>query len=97
LSEILVPHDVYPGVHDVLLAQRLGLIYTPGVGVWLGWLQRSRDRALFGAIDGVGIGLVYYFLCMSYDFFAIMVAFPCLLGGGLAALVGSTRSRGIGG
>ena len=28
-----------PGDHDVLLAERLGFIYTPIVGLWLGWLQ----------------------------------------------------------
>jgi hypothetical protein len=97
LSEISIPHaSVNGGVHDVLLAQRLGLIYTPAVGVWLGWMQRSRSRVIGGAIVGLVIGLVYYVLCLTYNFFAIMVMFPCLLGGGLAALVGSNRSRGVG-
>jgi hypothetical protein len=32
---------------------------------------------------------------MTRDFFAIMVGFPTLLGGGLAGLVGSNRSQGL--
>jgi len=32
-------------------------------------------------------------LCASRNFFAIMVGFPCLLGGAMAALAGSNRSH----
>jgi hypothetical protein len=95
VAELSLPGGLEAGDHDMMLAQRLGLVYTPLVGAWLGWLQRSRRRALMGALAGTGIGIVYYLLCMSRDFLAIMVGFPALLGGGLAALVGSNRSQGV--
>ncbi|MGH7970597.1 MAG: hypothetical protein ACREIC_17870 [Limisphaerales bacterium] len=100
VAESLTPKNVAsPGDHDILLADRLGFIYTPLVGLWLGWLQRSWKRAVAGAVVGVGIGLVYMWLCASRNFLAIMVGFPCLLGGAMAALAGSNRShwlRGLG-
>jgi len=56
-AECLTPKNVAsPGDHDILLADRLGFIYTPLVGLWLGWLQRSWRRAIAGALVGVGIG-----------------------------------------
>jgi hypothetical protein len=94
-AEFSLRRGLNPGDHDMMLAQHLGLIYTPLVGAWLGWLQRSRARAAMGALAGIGIGIIYYLLCMSRDFFAIMVAFPTLLGAGLACLVGSNRSQGV--
>lgn len=94
LAESLVPRQVAsPGDHDILLANRLGFIYTPIVGLWLGWLQRSWRRAVFGAVVGIIIGFIYMWLCASRDFFAIMVGFPCLLGCVLAVVVGSNRSH----
>jgi hypothetical protein len=63
------------------------------VGLWLGWLQRSWQRAIIGALAGVGIGLAYMLLCASRNFLAIMVGFPCLLGGALAAIAASNRSH----
>jgi len=96
IAELSLPRGLDPGDHDMMLAQRLGLVYTPLVGAWLGWLQRSRRRAALGALAGVGIGIAYYLLCLSRDFFAIMVGFPALLGGGMAAIVGSNRSHGVG-
>jgi hypothetical protein len=95
-SEWSIPRSVVdPGDHDLLLAQRLGLIYTPLVGLWLGWLQRSRGRAAAGCLAGFGIGLVYFLLCRRGNFLAIMVAFPCLLGACFAALAGSNQSAGL--
>lgn len=92
-AELLTPKQVAnPGDHDILLANRLGFIYTPVVALWLGWLQRSWHRAMFGALVGIAIGFFYMWLCASRNFLAIMVGFPCLLGGGLAAVVGSNRS-----
>jgi len=93
IAEWLTPKQVAnPGDHDILLANRLGFIYTPVVGLWLGWLQRSWRRAIAGALVGVVIGFIYMWLCASRNFLAIMVGFPCLLGGGLAAVAGSNRS-----
>jgi hypothetical protein len=42
---------------------------------------------------GAAIGVFYMWLCGGRNFLAIMVGFPCFLGGGLAAFVGSNRSR----
>lgn len=93
LAEALIPRHVSsPGDHDILLANRLGFIFTPAVGIWLGWLQRSWQRAAFGAAVGVCIGFIYMWLCASRNFLAIMVGFPCLLGSALAVFVGSNRS-----
>lgn len=93
IAESLTPKQVAnPGDHDILLANRLGFIYTPVVALWLGWLQRSWQRAILGALVGIVIGFFYMWLCASRNFLAIMVGFPCLLGGGLAAVVGSNRS-----
>jgi hypothetical protein len=98
LAEWLIPKQVAsPGDHDVLLANRLGFIYAPIVGVWLGWLQRSWRRALLGAATGVLIGFAYTWLCASRNFLAIMVGFPCLLGGVMAGVVGSNRSKWLAG
>jgi hypothetical protein len=49
-----------------------------------------------GAVVGLGLGGAYFILCTTRDFFAIMVGFPALLGGGLASLVSSNRSSGVG-
>jgi MFS family permease len=93
LAESLTPKNVAsPGDHDVLLAQRLGFFYTPVVGLWLGWLQKSWRRALLSAGVGIAVGFIYMALCATRNFLAIMVGFPCLLGGLLAAAAGSNRS-----
>jgi hypothetical protein len=77
IAEWLTPRRVTnPGDHDLFLAIRLGFIYTSVVGLWLGWLQRSWQRALTGAVVGIVIGAVYMWLCASRNFLAIMVGFP---------------------
>jgi hypothetical protein len=100
LAEGLVPPNVASATdHDILLADRLGFIYPAIVAIWLGWLQRSWQRAFFGVCVGIGIGIIYMWLCASRDFMAIMVGFPCLLGCVFAAVVGSNRSpwaKGLG-
>ncbi len=98
LAESLIPRQVASaGDHDILLADRLGFIYTPAIGLWLGWLQRSWRRAFFGVAVGIAIGIVYMWLCASRDFLAIMVGFPCLLGCVFAVVVGSNRSHWLAG
>lgn len=93
IAESLTPQQVAnPGDHDLFLAVRLGFIYPPAVGLWVAWLQRSWRRALAGVLFGIVIGFAYQWLCANRNFLAIMVGFPCLLGGGFAALVGSSRS-----
>ena len=64
-----------PTEHDMMLAQRLGLVYTPAMGAWLGWLQRDRKRVLVGALVGLGLGVAYVIVCLGRDFLAIMVGF----------------------
>ena len=52
VSEYLVPRTVLsPGEHDLALAKRLGFIFPPAVGLWLGWLQRSSVRAMTGVLS----------------------------------------------
>lgn len=64
LAESLVSQNVAsPGDHDILLANRLGFIHAPVVGLWLGWLQRSWQRAAIGAVIGIIIGFIYMALC----------------------------------
>jgi len=96
VAEWFTPKNVgSPGEHDVLLAIRLGLIYVPMVGLCVGWLQNSWRRAAVGAAVGVLIGVLYWVLSVSGNFLAIMVGFPCLLGGLFAALVGSNRDEWV--
>jgi hypothetical protein len=101
VAEALIPKQLSSAAdHDVFLANRLGFTYAPIVGLWLGWLQRSWRRAAFGMGMGIVIGFGYTALCASRNFLAIMVGFPCLLGGVLAGVVGSNRSpwlSGLGG
>lgn len=92
-AEVLVPRSVRnPGDHDIFLATRVGFIYAPAVGAWLGWLQKSWRRATIGIVVGLAIGILYMQLCGSRNFLAIMVAFPGFLGGLLASFTGSNRS-----
>jgi len=94
VAEWFVPRGVSsPGDHDILLATRLGFIYAPVVAVWLGWLQKSLRRAAAGILVGIAIGILYMQLCETRNFLAIMVGFPALLGGLLASLLASNRSR----
>ncbi len=98
MAEALIPKQVAsPGDHDILLANRLGFIFAPVVGLWLGWLQRSWRQALLGAGVGVAIGFAYMALCASRNFLAIMVGFPCLLGGVFAVVLTSNRSPWLSG
>jgi len=93
ISEFLIPGNFSsPGDHDIFLATRLGFVYAPLVGAWIGWLQRSWLRIVAGVIVGIGVGVIYMFLCPSRNFLAIMVGFPTLLGGLLAVVLASNRS-----
>jgi hypothetical protein len=97
VAEALVPASVASlGEHDLLLANRLGFIFPPLLGIWLGWVQRSWTRALTGMLAGFGVGLIYFLLC-ERNFLAVMVAFPCLCGGAFAAVVGSNMDNWLSG
>lgn len=93
IAESLIPKVPNPTQHDLCLANRLGFLYSSLAGIWLGWIQRSWHRALWGVAVGTAIGFAYMILCSTMDFFAIMVIFPCMLGGALALLNGSNQSH----
>jgi hypothetical protein len=97
LAMALIPASV-PSLseHDLRLANHLGFIYPPLVGLWAGWVRRSVPWAVFGVISGLLIGGLYYVLC-GYDFLAVMVAFPCLLGGCGSVLLGTKHDSWIAG
>jgi hypothetical protein len=82
IAMALIPSDtVSPTTHDLRLANNLGFIYPPLLGLWVGWVRRSTIWAVFGLSSGCLIGLAYYALCGT-NFLAVMVGFPCVLGGG---------------
>jgi hypothetical protein len=75
-----------PG-HDPMLANNLGFLFPPLVGLWAGWVRRSWRWAMAGSIIGFAIGGRYYLLC-GHNFLAVMMAFPCLLGGAACLALG---------
>tara|TARA_R110002049_G_scaffold27283_2_gene93848 strand:- start:80 stop:682 length:603 start_codon:yes stop_codon:yes gene_type:complete len=85
----LIPADTAsPTTHDLRLANNLGFIYPPILGLWAAWIRRSKPWAIFGVISGLAIGAAYYWLCGT-NFLAVMVGFPCLLGGATSVLLGT--------
>jgi|GEM_PF-2520907 len=95
LAESLVPRQLYsPFDHDRLLTIRVGFIYIPLVGLWLGWLQRSVPRATTGMLIGLSLAILYMCLCNAVqNALLFMIGFPCILGGAMACLVGSNSSQ----
>ncbi len=75
-----------PG-HDPMLANNLGFLFPPLIGLWAGWARRSRRWAMAGSIIGFAIGGRYYMLC-GYNSLAVMMAFPCLLGSAACIALG---------
>jgi hypothetical protein len=89
----LVPESVTSrGKHDLALANILGFFYPPLVGLWAAWIRRSIPWALLGVLTGLGIGFIYYLLC-DYNFNAVMIGFPCFLGGVTSVLLGLKHSE----
>ena len=89
VSLALIPSSVSSaGEHDLRLANHLGFIYPPLVGLWAAWCRRSTPWAVFGVLSGILVGAFYYALC-GYNFLSVMVAFPCLLGGVTSILMGT--------
>lgn len=88
-SLALVPSSVASaGEHDLRLANHLGFIYPPLVGLWAAWCRRSIPWAVFGVLSGLLVGAMYFVLC-GYNFLAVMVAIPCFLGGVTSVLMGT--------
>ena len=73
--------------HDLRLANNIGFIFPPTVALWAAWIRRSIIWAVLGVGIGLLIGFAYYLLC-GYNFLAVMVAFPCVLGGCASVLLG---------
>lgn len=97
VSMFLIPSSVSSlSEHDLRLANHLGFIYPPLLGLWAAWIRRSVPWAVFGVISGILIGGAYYFLCGS-NFLAVMVGFPCLLGGCTSVLLGTKHDSWIDG
>jgi hypothetical protein len=96
-SMAMIPRDV-PSLseHDLRLANHLGFIYPPAVGIWAAWIRRSFAWGLFGIVSGFAVGGAYYALC-GYNFLAVMVGFPCLLGGCTSVLLGTRHDSWIDG
>ena len=89
VSLALIPSSIASsGEHDLRLANHLGFIYPPLVGLWAAWCRRSMSWAVFGTVSGLLVGALYYAFC-GYNFLAVMVAFPCLLGGVTSVLMGT--------
>jgi len=97
IAELSLSHSTLDSTnHDMMLGQRLGLIYTPAVGAWLGWLQSSRrpnpGRHWCGSDHRCHLTMC----CVpGRTFWRSWVGFPMLLGGGVAALVGSNRALAL--
>ncbi len=91
----MIPSDV-PSLseYDLRLANHLGFIYPPAVGIWAAWIRRSFTWGVFGTVSGLAIGGAYYALC-GYNFLAVMVGFPCLLGGCTSVLLGTRHDSWI--
>jgi len=85
-----------PMTYDLILANNLGFIYPPLLGLWAGWVRRSMFWGIFGCFAGLLIGLAYYALCGT-DFLAVMVVFPCLLGGATSVLLGTKHDSWLNG
>lgn len=91
ISMFLIPSNVPSTTeHDLRLANHLGFIYPALVGLWAAWVRRSVPWAIIGVFSGLTIGAAYYALC-GEEFFAVMVWFPCLLGGCTSVLLGTKR------
>ena len=97
VSMALIPSNVSSlSEHDLRLANHLGFVYPTVLALWASWVRRSLPWAIFGVISGLLIGAAYYAIC-RYNFLAVMVAFPCLLGGCTSVLLGTKNGSWIDG
>jgi hypothetical protein len=88
ISMAMISRDVpTASAHDLQLANNLGFIYAPFIGMWAGLVRRSLLWTLAGVAVGLALGSLYRWLS-GYDFLSVMVAYPCLLGGLAAAALG---------
>jgi hypothetical protein len=76
-----------PPGHDPMLANNLGFLFPPLVGLLVGYTRRSWGWAMAGSFIGFVMGGRYYLLC-GHNFLGVMMAFPCLLGGAACMALG---------
>jgi hypothetical protein len=87
-----------PSQHDLILAHHIGYIFPAMAGLWAGWIQKSLARMIAGMMCGSMVGWAYATLCGDeFNFFAIMMGYPAICGGGLALLIGSNRDDWLAG
>jgi hypothetical protein len=82
--------------HDILLANYLGFIFPPLVGMWAGGIRRSWPWTVWGAVVGLTIGEIYCLVCGDNST-AVTLEFPCLLSGVAAVALGSPKPGWLGG
>jgi len=91
IAMLLIPANVETlSQHDLRLANNLGFIFPTLLALWTAWIRRSAVWAVLGVVISLLIGVTYYMLC-GYNFLAVMVAFPCVLGGLASVLFGIER------
>jgi hypothetical protein len=82
--------------HDLMLANNLGFIFPPLLGFWVAVVRRSLVSAFSGIAVGVVIGCIYKAVS-GYDFFSVMVIYPCALGGLASLVLGAGRASWLAG
>jgi hypothetical protein len=94
VAKLLIPAKVSnASAHDLHLARNIGFVLPGLMGLCLGCMDGALRRMLIGVFGGSITGLAYARLCGSeFHFLEILLLFPCVCGGLLAALVGSENS-----
>ena len=78
------------------LATNLFFIYPALLGLWVGWIRRSKPWAVFGVVSGIAAaGSVFIALygtivsVLPLRLVQIVVVAPCVLGGAMSVLLGT--------
>ena len=86
------------------LATNLFLIYPALLGLWVGWIRRSKTWAVLGVVSGVAAtGAVFIALygtivsVLPLRLLQVVVVVPCVLGGAMSALLGTKTESWISG
>ncbi|TWU51542.1 hypothetical protein Poly59_31340 [Rubripirellula reticaptiva] len=85
------------------LATNLFLIYPALLGLWVGWIRRSKTWAVLGVVSGIAAGSVFIALygtivsVLPLRLVQVVVVVPCVLGGAMSALLGTKTESWISG
>jgi hypothetical protein len=86
------------------LATNLFFIYPALLGLWVGWIRRSRPLAVFGVVFGIAAAgsafIALHGTIVSVPplrLHQIVVVVPCVLGGAMSALLGTKTESWISG